>query len=235
MPQQTDLQSWLNAHLFRRTDLHAIFSKLSKSGADLDYVLFVCGVFTFGEFMRRRLKFDKRRGLFPVSLSAISISRPTKLKASMRFGDALGEASRPLDIPRLKECLNHLEMVYDTMNECVDTISAACDASPLFSLIVQFSFPRDFFLVKGDAGDRWGSFFLLTVTDHLKSRGRKPNHKLAYRLLTMLRKDSRLIENPRQSVAGRVATLKTTHPHWRAALTLLESEFSKVHSRAVES
>ena len=219
MPHQVDLQSWLNTHLFRRTDLHPIFRNLHRSGADLDYVHFLGAFLTFGDFVRRQLKFDRRSGL---------IYSP---KPNFEKPERLNDALRPLEDLGLKVPLRPLDNLLRELDESFNSLGAIADVNPLFALFVQFAFPREILVTKGDPGDRWGNFFLLAFTEHLrsKSKGRNPKHLLAYRLLTMLRKDSLHIKNPRYSVAGRVAQLKKAHPHWRAALKLLKSEF---HSQA---
>jgi hypothetical protein len=123
------------------------------------------------------------------------------------------------------------------MNQSFDALRDACAKEPLFTLFVQFGYPREFWSGKGDPGDPWGNFFLLAVTEHLGSGGRgwKSKHELAYRLLQTLRKGAgpdvrpiRPIGNPKHSVAGRVADLKKKNNlKWQPALSLLESEFFK--------
>lgn len=134
-----------------------------------------------------------------------------------------------MKLRKLLDLKSDADIYWGVMNRFLDVLSFACAKLPLFRLFVQFGYPRKFFNGKGDPGDPWGNFFLLAVTEHLRSprRGWKSMHDLAYRLLTMLRKDSVSIGNPKVSTAGRVAALKKTS-QWQAALSVLESEFSKL-------
>jgi hypothetical protein len=227
MSKRVGINSWLNDHLFRRPDLHPIFEALNKFGADLDYVLFLCGIFVHWDEMRRRLEFDRRRGLVPFSHPNI------KLHGEKR----LSEIGRPVcahgDPERKGEGDMWLGKMMQILDAHSDALSKACIVTPLFAVFAQFGYPRLFFNAKGDPGDPWGNFFLLAVTEHLGSvrgtrgRGWRSKHDLAYRLLTMLRKGSVSIGNPKVSAAARVAAVKK-NPKWRAALSLLESEFSKL-------
>lgn len=84
MPKQIDLKAWLNDHLFHRPDLHPIFTELHKKfGADLDYVYFLCGVFSFWEEVRQLYGFGKRRGLIPLS------EPRTKLNGQQRLSEVM--------------------------------------------------------------------------------------------------------------------------------------------------
>ncbi len=224
---QDQIDLWLNANLFERPDLHGIFKKkLNRYGADLNYVLFLCRIFSFWDNVRRMLGFDERRGF-------IHLSPPnTKLDEQQRLSEAL----RPLDSlkdPIKRQKLLDLRGKADTWLRGVDQLLEALSdpEAPLLPVFVQFGCPREFFNGKGDPGDPWGSFFLLAVTEHLKTiRGRGhqlDRHDIAYKLLTTLRKNSVPIKNPKVSTAGRVAAVKK-NPQWRTALSLLESEFSKL-------
>jgi hypothetical protein len=226
MPKQINIKPWLNARLFQRPDLYPIFTALYKSGPDLDYVYFLCGVFQKWEEVRQLYGFDKRRGLLPISPPNTKLNGHQRLSEALRPLEALKD---PAKVEKLLDLKAEADMWLRGMGQFLDALSDACAKVPLFTLFVQFGYPRNFFNSKGDPGDCWGNFFLLAVTEHLgtKGRGWKSKHLLAYRLLTGLRKNLVSIENPKVSTAGRVAALKKD-PKSRAALSLLESEFSKL-------
>lgn len=227
MPKKINIKPWLNDHLFQRVDLHPIFEGLYKSGADLNYILFLCGVFLFWDYARQQLGFNKRRGLIPFSQPNTKPNGQQRLSEIMRPLEALRD---PVKLQKFLDIKGESDMWFCAMNQFLDGLSDACVKAPLWTLFVRFGYPREFFKGKGDPGDPWGNFFLLAVTEHLGAvdRGWKSKHVLAYRLLTMLRKDSVSIENPKVSAAARMAVLKRKEPQWQAALSLLESEFSKL-------
>jgi hypothetical protein len=225
LQKQIDINPWLNARLSRRKDLHEIFRYLHRAGADLDYVLFLCDVFSFWDKVRRDVGFDKRRGLIQLSPPHTKLNGQQRLSEALRPLEALKD---PIKVQKLLDLKDEADMWLRGVNQLLDALSPRAEA-PLLSLFVLFGWPREFYNGKGDPGDPWGNFFLLAVTEHLGSggRGRKSKHDLAYRLLTMLRKGSVSIDNPKVSTAGRVAAVKK-NPQWQAALSLLESEFSKL-------
>jgi hypothetical protein len=219
---QIDL--WLSANLFSRKDLHKIFRELNRAGADLDYVLFLCRIFSFWDAMRRLWGFDKRKGLIPLSPPKTKLNEQQRLSDALRPLEAL---KNPIKAQKLLDLRGKAEMGLRAVDQLVEVLSGE---APLLPVFVHFGCPRKFSNGKGDPGDPWGSFFLLAVTQHLgtiRRRGYKDKHVLAYELLTTLRKDSLSIENPKVSTAGRVAAVKK-NPLCRPALSLLQSEFSKL-------
>src|SRR5262245_5511312 len=224
MPKQTDIKPWLNTHLFRQVHLHPIFSELNRFGADLDYVLFLSTIFVFFDKVRQHLGLDRRRGLLPFSYPTTKLNGEKKPSEIGRLIDGYVD-----DPDRQGKGNLWFGKMIQFLDAESDALYKACTMTPLFAVFVQFGYPRELFYGKGDPGDPWGNFFLLAVTEHLgaiRGRGWKSKHDFAYRLLTMLRKDSVSIGNTKASAAGRVAAVKK-NARWQAALSLLKSEFSK--------
>jgi hypothetical protein len=108
---------------------------------------------------------------------------------------------------RLDQAVGRRFDAIDKFNRWVQ--DATHSGEPLTGVLLSFCFPQRLFNKRGDPGDPWGSFFLLVVTDHLASTGKKkPNHQLAYDLLAALRPNSVRVANPRQNVATRISQLK---------------------------
>lgn len=223
MPQQINLQSWLNARLFRQTALHLVFRDLYKLKVDLDYVHFLCGVFVLSDALRPR-----RRGLIPLPQPSVLLKRANKGLGELRLSEALqlrDALKDPVEVEKLLDLKEEADAWFDGMNHFLNTLKASCEAYPLVSLHVKFGWPREFFNARGDPGDRWGSFFLLAITEYLRAQTCKPRYRLAYRLFRGLRKDAKDIHDPKHDVAGRIAQLKRAHPDWQTWLEILESEY----------
>jgi hypothetical protein len=226
------IDAWLNDRLFRRPNLHKHFRKLNRCGADLEYMLFVCKFFFLGDAIRRFYRFDRQKGLLPVSTNLFDRIIDLSNRV-IRCAEAHHDNDQPAQI--LIEMLQSLAGAFKRSLDCIcdrsDKIMRSLDrvydnGEPLLPVLFAFCLPKKLLNAKGDPGDRWGSFFLLVVTDHLSTNGkRKPNHQLAYELLTALRKDSVPVKNPRQSVAVRVKQLQRADPECHSALVILSSAF----------
>src|SRR6266481_6598857 len=129
LSKQINVKSWLNAHLFQRPDLYPIFEGLYKSGADLDYVVFLCFVFGFWEETRRSLGFDRRRGLIPLSLPNTKLNGQQRLSEVGRPCDALRD---PVKFQELLDRKGQADMWFGKMNQFLDVLSDACAKAPIF-------------------------------------------------------------------------------------------------------
>jgi len=196
------LAAWLNDRLFYRPDLQPCFRNLHKSGADLEYMLFVCKFLCVGDALRRHHGLTNQRGWVRQTWEEFE-RRVIKELTQVESCQTLETINNSIEMH--KRIIAFIEAV-----QKFDEFLTSGGSDALTTVMVEFCYPPRFFNLKGGPGDRWGSFFLLVVTDHLRSNGkRKPNHGLAYRLLGTLRKDSSPIDNPRQSVATRIQQLKT--------------------------
>jgi hypothetical protein len=121
VPQQLHLQTWLNTYLFRRKDLHPIFRNLHKSGANLDYVHFLCAVLNFGDAFRKQLKFDRRRGLIQSPMHNFKI--PERLRDALRALDDMNFNMASRSFHELVKDLNR------TADEFFDNLISMSEAS----------------------------------------------------------------------------------------------------------
>ena len=217
-----DFDRWLNEHWFRRPDLHATFQRYHRRRADLNYVNFVCQFFLFGDYVRKKAGFNRRRGLLPMTLPAPMSER--KLRG-LHLSDVL-----PIEPREVLRLLKLGEQGYELVDSYLDSIKSICDTSPLISLFVQFAHPQELFNARGEPHDKWGAFFLLAIRDYLRTlRPYKTsdNERLAYKLFEKLRPEAKHINEPKTNVLMRIKRLKDAHPNWRKALDVLTSEYHR--------
>jgi hypothetical protein len=82
----------------------------------------------------------------------------------------------------------------------------------------------------GRKPDHWGSFFMLSLTEHLCSKKNgKPHYLVVRRLLNNLRgQKNRSSHADRTSSQTRVSQLKQAHPDWPSHLQMVMKHFYRV-------
>jgi hypothetical protein len=222
---QIDIKSWLNGVLYRRPDLHKVFAQFHKAGGDVEYLLFLSQWLVLGDVLCR---------------GPTAAPEFVKQVISTRIPDIPAWLQSPPDPPRsLQEALS--ERIGDSLRylEWGDyprrvqrgiellrrDLEAVFEKNAMAAIFLEYVIPAELAPRKGRRSDVWGSFFLLATTEHLRQNGTKPHYRLCHQVLRSVRKSTKPIKNPTQSVATRVKLLKNAHPHWSRALKILESEY----------
>ena len=129
---------------------------------------------------------------------------------------------------RLQEALT-LERELSDMNAYLDGeqkkleeyIRLLAPAMPAYPILEKYHMQQSQQRGPGNRMDKWGSFFLLVLTEHMKEcTGGKPFHRPVYRLLRIFQGKPN-VANPRVSAAVRISKLKELHPDWKDDFKLL--------------
>jgi len=141
----------------------------------------------------------------------------------MKLGEALALESKVESLSKA------LAEVLDEIEEATLELRRLGNGSPLLLALDEFFLPHLFHSCwsRGKKVDLWGSFFLLIVTEYMRSACDKPRHRLVDELLRAVRKQfrARLALPPRthnhsisldgrSRAAVRIAELKKAHPNW---------------------
>jgi hypothetical protein len=155
-------------------------------------------------------------------------SKRTLPLQEMKLGEALSMAAAADSL--LKAALESLEEI----DEIVTEMRKRFKGSVLFPALEEFLLPHIFrrYWSRGKKVDMWGAFFLLIVTEYMKTVCDRPKYRLADDLLRATRRvfnQAKLKRPPlthnhdidsdgRFRVAGRISKLKSEHPNWAAVV-----------------
>ena len=155
----------------------------------------------------------------------------------MKLGQALGMAAEADRL--LKAALDGLE----AFDEIVTEMKKPFKGSVLFAALEEFLLPHIFrrYWSRGKKVDMWGAFFLLIVTEYMKTVCGHPKNRLADDLLRATRRvfNQAKVKRPppthnrdigsdgRFRVAGRIRKLKDEHPNWAAVVVPIIRQLHK--------
>src|SRR5262249_1408818 len=228
MSKTKKFDQWWNEKYFHTTGswgpLYQIYKTFHERGADLNRINVFCGCLLFGDratFLARATKGPRKRN-----------RQPSKDTAPLRLNEALAlEAEIQTQMVEAKKALQ------ETKQKFMEEMRRVGGNSPLYPALEEFNIPDTLQFGKGRKGDDWGSFFLLAVTEHMKTACGKPCYRLADRLLRIVRthsplyfpKNGNILSDGKCRAAIRIAQLKKLHPAWVSALNQIESKLEKNH------
>jgi hypothetical protein len=245
MPQKIDFKTWWNEKYFyadgHYRPLHNVYAKLHKAGADLDNVETFSNCLRYGDTVLASLlalatparKYQRIKHNFPLT---------------MRLGEALALETEVESLKKRRD-----EIINETLSKIVESMQEMrqrFEKSALLPAMEEFHLPDIFqsHFSRGRKPDLWGSFFLLAVTEHMKSVVGKPSYRLADELLRAVRrlhqarlpsllylKNSTTRLNGKCNAAVRISKLKKTHPNWAIVLRCINSRKSYFPDQPHES
>lgn len=227
--KQTFEQWWDENHFYTATPLYQIYRRLHVAGANLSFVDFLCHCLRLGDGLLTPVR--QARAVWRAKLKR---ERSKEWAVLRRLGPLESkkelenlQADRPTLIAEQQEKFRQLEKYLLRFRKLLG-----------FSLILHEYGWSQLLQRRGRNADTWGSFFLLALTEHLKTIGGKPRHHDADRLLRLarqsLRPNSDAKVNGKSRAAVRIAELKANHPDWSSALKLLELQSRIITGAMIE-
>ena len=228
-------QLWWNERFFHTEPFYDHYKRFHSLGADLDYIDFLREFFVRGESLvkeildeqikEKRWKDSKREKW---ALSGLNNYIRDAVNLTI---EAIEEKSLPgteEGKKRIQEEVVHRIKLDDHL--FLSRLAPARDVS--FSeirsrlgtdnlIILKYIFPDS----PGRKGaDKWGDFFLVALTEHLRESTKKPRNLEAHRLLLKLRREiCGSARRDREKCKQRVSRFKKDYPHWKRGLEDLMS------------
>ena len=205
---------WWNDNVFNLQPWRKFYQDLWRVGGNLDFIHYVSGLYRFGQTSQLRVARIKE-------LPEIRSQR----RKTKRLVQEFKQRSSAM---RLQEALTWERELSD-MNAYLDGEQKKLEederllaaAMPAYPILEKYHMQQSRQKGPGNKMDKWGSFFLLVLTEHMKEcTGGKPFHRPVHRLLQIFQGKPK-VDNPGVSAAVRISKLKQLHPDWKDDFKLL--------------
>lgn len=237
-------QLWWNERFFHKEPFYENYKKLRALGADLDYIEFLRELFVRGEdivktildeqIKEKRWKDSKREKW---ALSGRDNYIRDAVNLTIEAIEEKGLPSTEGETKRIQEEVVHLikHDDYLWLSRLVPARNVSASFSEIRSrlgtdnlIILKYIYPDS----PGRKGaDKWGDFFLVALTEHLRESTKKPRYLEAHRLLLKLRREiCGAARGDRDKCKQRVFRFKKDFPRWKRDLNLLTNLRSQISS-----
>ena len=251
---EKEFQEWWNEHIFDRDPpREKVYKRLFAQGVSLDYVHFLCDALRFWDWWAKMIRERAAPSQKPPTLlDAIKphqreLGSLVRLLCNVTVFMVLEEIKRIL--PEFSASLN---LSHEERQKLVDKSLAVYVALgvrlsekrleisraeseemqarkknliaefPLFAVLDKYNQPMP--RKRGNQPDRWGTFILLALSEHIREKTGHPGYSEAIGLLRLSRK--LLGKVSRQLAETRIREFKRSNPSWQADLGSLKMQFS---------